>query len=55
MAYQALGVRGSKKKARHAGFRARLKSNKSAKLPNILKRRMKKGRHQLAKFLKKWV
>lgn len=54
MAYQAHGVRATKRKAKHAGFRARLKANKSSKLPKLLKARMKKGRHQLAKVLKKW-
>jgi ribosomal protein L34 len=55
MAYQAHGIRATKKKAKHAGFRSRLKSNKSAKLSKILKRRMLKGRYKLAKTLKKWV
>lgn len=49
MAYQANGPRLSKRKAKHAGFRARLKNNLK-----VLKRRRLKGRWKIVKKLKIW-
>jgi ribosomal protein L34 len=46
--------RRNRRKMKQFGFRARKKGWKG-KLPAILKRRMEKGRYEIAKKLKKWV
>jgi ribosomal protein L34 len=55
MAFRANGVRLSKRKSKHKGFRSRMKAASGGKVPNLLKRKRLKGRKVLTPTLKRWI